>query len=572
MKTRFLLILAIFATQNLFAFQIQDFQNDYIKLVDENFNKQEAFKTVAFVEKYFRVVGNEGFNASIYHVAEKLEEAGFVNEESAKTSDRLTYRIEKRELARKTWEPVAASLKLASGIELLNFETNRNMIAINSFSTKGEEDFEMVFVGDVKPKEYDDYDMEGKVVVGSGSARMIFQEAVVKRGALGVMVYNIPNYNQPTKHVNSISFSGISLNEDKKSFAILLSTKAMDAIMDAVFEDELGVKINVETNVYESEELTLVAELKGSEKPDERFVFSAHVQEPGANDNASGVGALTEIASTSARLLRNGKINPERTITYLFGDEIVSTRRYVQEDKERAKGIKWGMSLDMVGEDTEKTGGTFLIEKMPDPGAIWVRGVEKHSEWGGSPLTKKQLKPHYFNDLVISVFKNIGEQKDWEVNFNPFEGGSDHVPFLQGNIPGLLLWHFTDQFYHTDGDRLDKVSKETLHNVGTGALAIALMLTEDKAQLADMVLLNTSTAATLRLQAEMNLSKINIANGASKAEELDILNTWIDYYKRAFDTVLDIEPKNSEAFQKNLEETQTALTTYSNLLRSQLKN
>ena len=32
------------------------------------------------------------------------------------------------------------------------------------------------------------------------------------------------------------------------------------------------------------------------------------------------------------------------------------------------------MSLDMVGEDVKKTGGSFLIEKMPDPSAIWTRG------------------------------------------------------------------------------------------------------------------------------------------------------------------------------------------------------
>lgn len=571
MRFIFSFLLSLFIFQSAQAFQLKDFQDHYIKLAYETFDKEGAYRTVDFIEKYFRVVGNEGFNAGIHHVAAKLEKAGFVKEESAGSGDRLTYRIEKRALERKTWEPVGASLKLASGEEVLNFETNKNMMAINSYSTNGEQAFEMVFVGDAKPAEFDDYDMKGKVVVGAGSARMFFQEAVVKRGAAGVMTYRVPEFNQPLKNVNSISFTSIPLDEEQQSFAVLLSTRAYNKLMEAIFAEQSGIKLNLQTRIYESEELTLVAELKGSKKPDERFVFSAHVQEPGANDNASGVGALSEVAIASAKLLQQGKIDPERTITYLFGDEIVSTRRYVQEDKERAKGIKWGMSLDMVGEDTEKTGGTFLIEKMPDPGAIWVRGVERHTEWGGNPLEKKDLKPHYFNDLVISVFKNIGEQKNWEVNFNPFEGGSDHVPFLQGNIPGLLLWHFTDQFYHTDGDRIDKVSKETLHNVGTGALAIALMLTEHKDHLADMVLLNTSTAATLRLQQELNLSKQNLANGADKAEELDILNTWIDYYEKAFETVLDIGPKDKAAFDKNLEDTKSAMISFSNMLRSQIK-
>lgn len=550
------------------AFQFKPFAQPYYDMVDATFNQNEAFETVAFIEKYFRVVGNEGFNKSIYYAADKLKAAGFVLEESAKPSDRLTYRIEKRALDKPTWEPVSGSLKLASGEELLNFESNRNMIAINSFSTNGEQSFEFVnvFEGD----DLDSYDIEGKVVLGNASARFLFSECVQKRGALGVITYRIPDYNQPTKHQNSISFSGIPLDEEKEAFAILLSYDAYDKLLMADFEEKRGLKIALETKVYKSEELTLVAELKGSKSPDERFVFSAHVQEPGANDNASGVGALTEIAASSARLLQQGKIDPERTITYLFGDEIVSTNRYVQEDPERAKGIKWGMSLDMVGEDTEKTGGTFLIEKMPDPGAIWVRGVEKHSEWGGRPLTKEQLKPHYFNDLVISQFKAIGSARNWEVNFNPFEGGSDHVPFLRGNIPGLLLWHFTDVFYHTDRDRIDKVSAQTLNNVGTGALMIVLMLTENKENLADFVLLEASTAAAIRINSEVQLSKTAIGNGEDKEEQRDIVATWADYYMKTFESTLDIDPKNKAAFQKNLEETKDAMITLRNMALGQL--
>jgi hypothetical protein len=112
------------------------------------------------------------------------------------------------------------------------------------------------------------------------------------------------------------------------------------------------------------------------------------VQEPGANDNASGVGTLAEMARLTASLVKSGKLTPQRTLTFLWGDEIVSTQRYIKENNERAKGIMWGMSLDMVGENTEKTGGSFLIEKMPDPSAIWTRGTDKHSEWGSGDVKK----------------------------------------------------------------------------------------------------------------------------------------------------------------------------------------
>ena len=41
-------------------------------------------------------------------------------------------------------------------------------------------------------------------------------------------------------------------------------------------------------------------------------------------------------------------------------------------------------ALDMTGEDTEKTGGTFLIEKQADPSAVWARPSDPHTEWGAA--------------------------------------------------------------------------------------------------------------------------------------------------------------------------------------------
>ncbi|OEK00227.1 peptidase M28 [Roseivirga sp. 4D4] len=550
------------------AFQIEQFTDPYYELVNAEFDKEKAYKTVEFVESHFRVVGNEGFNQGIQWVEMNLQKAGFVPEWKASEDQRLIYRFEERPLRNKTWQPFNGSLKLGDE-ELLNFSTNRNMMAINSYPTNGEQEFEVVYVGSGRNLDLDQ-DLKGKVVFAESAVGSLFSRAVQNKGAAGVIAYRMPEYTKPEVNVNSIQFSAIPRDSVNKSFGLLLSYQAKEKLKAAIAAGNNKIKVKLDTKVYNSKEFTIVAELRGSKMPDERFVFSAHMQEPGANDNASGVGVLLEAAETSARLLKAGKIDPQRTITYLFGDEITSTRRFIQEDPERAKGIKWGMSLDMVGEDTEKTGGTFLIEKMPDPGAIWVRGVEKHSEWGGRPLQKKDLKPHYFNDLTISIFESIGEKKDWEVNFNPFEGGSDHVPFLSANIPGLLLWHFTDQFYHTDQDRLDKVSKETLHNVGTGALMIALMLTENKPMLANRVLLVASTAATYRLQDELRLSQDLLSNGGNREKEVDILSTWSDYYQKVFDSVNDLNPKGS-MFKDNLDNTKDALTGFTNLMLGRLK-
>ncbi len=331
----------------------------------------------------------------------------------------------------------------------------------------------------------------------------------VKKGALGALSYSLPAYTQPQKHTNSIQFQGIRYETDstQRKWGILLSYAARERLKAALARGTVQVRVVTQARVYPSEELTIVANVRGTVKPSERFVFSAHVQEPGANDNATGVGTLAEMARVTAQLVKSKKIAPERTITFLWGDEIISTNRYIRDDSIRAQGIRWGLSLDMVGEDVKKTGGSFLIEKMPDPSAIWTRGNDKHSEWGGSPLKESDMFPHYFNDLLLNRCLQESKATGWVVNTNPFEGGSDHTPFLNAKIPGLLMWHFTDVFYHTDGDRLDMVSAEEMKHVGVSALATAYLLTQADQKTAVALISDITANALQRLQTECALSK-----------------------------------------------------------------
>ncbi len=508
------------------------------------YSGERALETVAFLDQHVRWPGNEGFDASIEHVASELANAGFVPEESASASDRMTFRIEKYPMNRSAWQPVQATVQILGDSEaLLDLTSNRNMLATNSFSTVGGAVTGIVVdAGDGSEQAVQGLDLKGKIVLVEGPISRTFQWAVVEQGALGMLAYALPDYLQPDKNKHSIQFKNIPLDEKAASWGINLSKSALDRLRDAMTHGE--VQLSVQTQVKwtpEAIEQTVVADIKGSQVPDERFVFSAHVQEPGANDNASGVGAQVEMARVAAEMVRNGQVDPKRTISFIWGDEIRSTNRYVTGDSVRAEGILWGMSLDMVGEDTEKTGGTFLIEKMPDPSAIWTRGEEKHTEWGGRPLSKEDMTPHYFNDLVLNRALEQAATNGWVVKTNPFEGGSDHVPFLRADIPGLLLWHFTDQFYHTDRDRLEMVSAAELKNVGVMALVTALGLTTADEAMAVSFVEEVQHAAIARLQTEFALGKIALDSGGDVVMEEDILATWKGWYEAALTSMVDIQ-------------------------------
>jgi len=521
----------------------------YRDLARAEYSGVRARNTVAFVEQYFRVPGNTGFNASLDLVVRNLRDAGYVREDSAKQGDQLVYRVEQRPMNRPTWEPVDAELTIVGRwAPLLRFATNRNMLAINSYSTPDSGVVaDVVFVGAGRPEDYEHADVGGKIVLAEGGIGRVFGEAVTKRGALGALAYAMPAYTKPEINITSIQFGSIPLDSAHRSWGIPLSRLAWDTLRAAVAAGPLRVRIRTRALSYASVERTVVAEVRGTERRDERFVLSAHVQEPGANDNASGVGALGEMARVLGVFVQRRRVVPRRTITMLFGNEVAQTQNYLADDSVRTRGVRWGMSLDMVGEDTRKTGGTFLIEKMPDPSAVWTRGDDRHTEWGGRPLTLADMKPHYFNDFVLNRCLDQAAGRGWVVRTNPYEGGSDHVPFLRFNKPGVLLWHFTDQFYHTDGDRLDNVSAETLENSGICAILAALALTTADGLMARQIIAEVERAAERRLDTELGLSMKAAAAGADREKEAGILRAWADWYDGAVARAEDIEVGGSSS-------------------------
>jgi aminopeptidase YwaD len=519
----------------------------YYPLLRNSFAESNAYKTVGFVEQRWRIAGNTGFNESVFYVEKILQDAGFKREVRGEADGPLTYRIETRQMKKPTWEPVNASLSIVGDeMPLLQFATNRNMLAINSASTIDEGmTAEVIDVGKGTDKDFEGKDVNGKIVFGETFIAGLYNSALMK-GAVGVLAYSIPDYNQPAKYINSIQFQGIPyLDSTNQKWGILLSYAAKEKLKAALAKGSVQVNAKVVSKIYASGELTIVANARGVSKPNERFVFSAHVQEPGANDNATGVGTLAEMARTTAELVLNKKFTPQRTITFLWGDEIVSTGRYIKDDSIRAKGIKWGLSLDMVGEDVTKTSGSFLIEKMPDPSAIWTRGNDKHTEWGGSVLKESDMFPHYFNDFLLNRCRQQAKENGWIVNANPFEGGSDHTPFLQAKIPGLLMWHFTDIFYHTDADRLDMVSATEMKNVGVSALAAAFTLTTANEKTSLQLIEEITGSALQRLQTEYVLSRDAIQKGATVGSEQHIIDVWAGWYKSALGKMTDINIKGA---------------------------
>src|SRR5262245_42780007 len=148
----------------------------YRDLVRAEFSGERAREVVAFMEQFFRIPGNIGFNATLDHVERILRSAGYVPESTATPNERLVYHVERKPMNRPTWEPEDAELGIVgrSG-PLLRYATNRNMLAINSYSTPDTGVVgSIVYVGQVAQGDSIPAEVAGRVVLADGPVSRVF--------------------------------------------------------------------------------------------------------------------------------------------------------------------------------------------------------------------------------------------------------------------------------------------------------------------------------------------------------------------------------------------------------------
>ncbi len=516
-----------------------------------------ALETVRFMDQYWRLAGNPGFNSSIDHIRARLLAAGFA---PTPEKGRPYVQIEEWGTTR-GWDYQLGTVAFADGGEVvLSRLRDRVSLAINSFSTpKGGLTARLIDVGDgSQAAHYDNLDVKGAVVLGDADAGRLWQHAVKARGAVGIISTRVAPYIRPSdpKLFTSpdqhevFQWGSIPYDADVKGFGFKASWRAASRMRERLKSGPVDLKIDIESTFYEAPTRTLVAEIPGAIRPDARIVMAAHVQEPGANDNASGCGTLYALAAALAGIADvRGLGPPGRTLTFLWLDEIRGSRQWLGADAERAKGVQYMFSLDMTGEDTAKTGGSFLIEKQADPSAVWTRPSDPHSEWGAGSVKVESLKGSLLNDLHLAVSLRRAKETKWVVRTNPYEGGSDHTTFGDAGIPSVLNWHFTDRYYHTNLDRPDKTSAAEMVNVGVAVATSAwLLATADERDANAIVdLLVASATARLALEQKQGAALVAAAADRDKAEatEAAVLAAWRKWYGEALESVRRLPVKGS---------------------------
>jgi len=516
--------------------------------VASRFDERDALSIVSFMDQYWRLAGNPGFNASIDHIRDRLVAAGFT---AATTAAPATVRVDEFPNTGRGWDYRVGTLQFDDESEpLLSRERDRVSLAINSFSTQPRGlTAPLVDVGAGAGSDYAGKEIKGAVILGDAPLGRLWQEAVKRRGAAGVISTDIAGYIRPAdpsamsnEQKEVLQWGSVPYDAAAKAFGFKSSWRASDRMRARLKHGAVNVRVTIDSTFYEGPTRTLVAEIPGRTRPAERIVMVAHVQEPGANDDGSGCGTLYGLARALVTAIKSGALpQPERTLTFMWVDEVRGSRQWITSRPDEARGVQYMFAMDMTGEDTSKTGGTFLIEKQADPSAVWARPSDPHTEWGGSEVKPETLKGSLLNDVHLAMCLRRARDTGWVVKTNPYEGGSDHTAFASAGVPSLLNWHFTDRYYHTSQDRLDKVSAAEMKNVGIAVATSAWLLASATDQDAAAVLNLLTHAAQARLTLEREQGSALAARAtdpaAAAAIEKQVTAAWLKWYDEAFESV-----------------------------------
>ena len=215
--------------------------------------------------------------------------------------------------------------------------------------------------------------------------------------------------------------------------------------------------LNAKRNENLPDSENIWAFIKGSEKPDEILVISAHYDHVGtkngdvyngADDDGSGTVALLEIAQ-AFQMAKNEGNGPKRSILFLHvtGEEhgLHGSRYYSENPLFPLANTITDINIDMIGRRDEAHANTNNY--------VYVIGADR-------------LSTDLNTISALANAKYVQLDLDYKYNEltdpNHFYERSDHYNFAKNGIPAIFLFNGVHADYHQKTDEPDKIEYDAL--------------------------------------------------------------------------------------------------------------
>lgn len=226
------------------------------------------------------------------------------------------------------------------------------------------------------------------------------------------------------------------------------------------------VRIDADASLLgEQPAFNTIAMIKGSEKPDEYVVLSAHFDSWDGSSGATDNGTGTLMAMEAMRILKQAYPNPKRTIMvgHWASEEqgLNGSTAFTEDHPEVMKGLQALFNQD---------NGTGRVQSLSSSG---LSDIGRHlKQWYG------KLPGFYTDSLSSNVVS-------WSFNDVPTgnPGGTDGAVFACFGTPsfgmGAVGWNYGTYTWHTNRDTYDKVVFDDVKHNATLAALLAYLASED---------------------------------------------------------------------------------------------
>jgi hypothetical protein len=281
-----------------------------------------------------------------------------------------------------------------------------------------------------------------------GALRIVLEDA----GALGFLHSNWSNETGVNKVFTAVTKKAPAVDIGCEDYGLVfrLAERNQGPVVRIAAEGEaLG-----ETPIY-----NVVAEIKGSSKPDEYVLLSAHFDSfdagSGATDNGTGSATMLE----AMRILKQAYPNPKRTIIAGFWNSeeqgLNGSRAFVADHPDIVQKIHAAFNQD---------NGTGRVQNISGQG--FLAAGEYFARW--------------FNRLPAELTRDVR----LTLPGSPGGGGSDYASFVCAGVPGFSLsslgWDYSNYTWHTNRDTFDKVVFDDLRNNAVLTAMLTYLAAEDE--------------------------------------------------------------------------------------------
>ncbi|WP_085506452.1 M28 family metallopeptidase [Thalassobacillus devorans] len=384
------------------------FDNKVIKKIDS----ENMYEHIEVLAQQPREAGTEGEWQGVQYIKEKFESYGYETE------------IQPFEF-NKGFEPGTSSISVDGN----EFDGD-----VHTFtgSVNAEVEAPLAYVGLASEEEVSE-EVDGKIALIERGQIPFYNKIqnVLDKGAIGVIMFNGEG---STGNQFGYTYDGQDIP------AVAITREAGLELIERLAAEDVIATVSVEGAGYitGTSHNVIAKKAPHPNKDNGQIVMvGAHHDSvsngPGANDDASGVGAVLELAKVMANTPTDTEL---RFATYGAEEKgLVGSYHYAGSlSEEEVDNIVGHFQLDMVG---SRDAGELIM-----------------------------FTPDGEKNLVTDYGSAAGARVSETVPYGQL-GRSDHVPFFKRGIPAALFIHAPlEPWYHGPEDTIDKISKEKLQDVG----------------------------------------------------------------------------------------------------------